>query len=92
VVTIVLLGGVSIFGGRGTILGVVLAAFVYAGLRSALLIGTSLNENDYQVVSGALLILSVLVPNSGALARRGRDAVRLRSSQRAGTVRTDPGS
>ena len=33
VITIVLLGGVSIFGGRGTILGVALAAFVYARLR-----------------------------------------------------------
>ena len=63
VITIVLLGGVSIFGGRGTILGVALAAFVYAGLRSALLLTSSFNENDFQIVSGGLLILSVLVPN-----------------------------
>lgn len=87
VVTIVLLGGVSIFGGRGTIIGVVLAAFVYAGLRSALLLGTSLNENDYQVVSGALLILSVLVPNASTLARRARDTVRLRSGRRGTHLR-----
>ena len=52
VVTIVLLGGVSIFGGRGTILGVALAAAVYALLRSALLLTSSFNENDFQVVSG----------------------------------------
>ena len=63
VITIVLLGGVSIFGGKGTILGVALAAFVYAGLRSALLLTSSFNENDFQVVSGGLLILSVLIPN-----------------------------
>jgi rhamnose transport system permease protein len=73
VVTIVLLGGVSIFGGRGTILGVVLAAFLYAGLRSALLLTSSFNENDFQIVSGGLLILSVLVPNVAAFTRRGRE-------------------
>jgi rhamnose transport system permease protein len=73
VVTIVLLGGVSIFGGRGTILGVALAAIVYAGLRSALLLTSSFNENDFQVVSGGLLILSVLVPNLAAFTRRSRE-------------------
>ena len=73
VVTIVLLGGVSIFGGRGTILGVALAALVYAGLRSALLLTSSFNENDFQIVSGGVLILSVLVPNVTTFARRGRE-------------------
>jgi rhamnose transport system permease protein len=73
VVTIVLLGGVSIFGGRGTILGVALAALVYAGLRSALLLTSSFNENDFQIVSGGVLILSVLVPNMATFARRGRE-------------------
>jgi rhamnose transport system permease protein len=70
VITIVLLGGVSIFGGKGTILGVALAAFVYAGLRSALLLTSSFNENDFQVVSGGLLILSVLIPNVPLFAQR----------------------
>ena len=70
VITIVLLGGVSIFGGTGTILGVALAAFVYAGLRSALLLTSSFNENDFQVVSGGLLILSVLVPNIAVVRQR----------------------
>ena len=73
VVTIVLLGGVSIFGGRGSILGVALAAAVYALLRSGLLLTSSFNENDFQVVSGGLLILSVLVPNLAEFARRGRE-------------------
>jgi rhamnose transport system permease protein len=76
VVTIVLLGGVSIFGGRGTILGVALAAFVYAGLRSALLLTSSFNENDFQVVSGGLLILSVLVPNAASFVQRTRALLR----------------
>lgn len=76
VVTIVLLGGVSIFGGRGTILGVALAAFVYAGLRSALLLTPSFNENDFEVVSGGLLILSVLVPNAASFVQRARTLMR----------------
>jgi rhamnose transport system permease protein len=76
VVTIVLLGGVSIFGGKGTILGVALAAFVYAGLRSALLLTPSFNENDFQVVSGGLLILSVLIPNTASFVQRARMLMR----------------
>jgi rhamnose transport system permease protein len=78
VITIVLLGGVSIFGGTGTILGVALAAFVYAGLRSALLLTSSFNENDFQVVSGGLLILSVLIPNAASFAQRLRAFARRR--------------
>jgi rhamnose transport system permease protein len=84
VVTIVLLGGVSIFGGRGGILGVVLAALIYALLRSGLLLTSSFNENDFQVVSGGLLILSVLVPNLAEFGRRGRELVSRR--RRAGAV------
>jgi rhamnose transport system permease protein len=86
VITIVLLGGVSIFGGTGTILGVALAAFVYAGLRSALLLTSSFNENDFQVVSGALLILSVLIPNVPSFVQRLREMAsrrRLRGEARA---------
>jgi rhamnose transport system permease protein len=90
VITIVLLGGVSIFGGRGTMLGVALAVFVYAGLRSALLLGTSLNENDFQVVSGGLLILSVLIPNMASFARRANELVRRRTRARGLTRPTEP--
>jgi len=87
VITIVLLGGVSIFGGRGTILGVALAAFVYGGLRSALLLTSSFNENDIQIIAGGLLILSVLVPNAGEFVTRGRElAARLRGRGRARSV------
>jgi rhamnose transport system permease protein len=81
VITIVLLGGVSIFGGRGTIIGVALAAFVYAGLHSVLLLSNSFNDNDFQVVSGALLILSVLVPNLPSFVQRGRELMRRRAAR-----------
>ena len=80
-----LLGGVSIFGGKGSILGVFLAALVYALLRSGLLLTSGFNENDFQVVSGALLILSVLVPNAALFTRRGRDLLaRRRARSRLG--------
>jgi len=90
VITIVLLGGVSIFGGRGTIVGVALAAFVYAGLHSVLLLSNSFNDNDFQVVSGALLILSVLVPNLPSFAQRGRALLRRRALAAARWPRTAP--
>jgi len=71
VVAVVLLGGVSIFGGRGTMLGVVLAVLVYCGLQSALLL-TNFNSNALELVTGGLLLLSVLIPNGGELAARAR--------------------
>jgi rhamnose transport system permease protein len=93
VITIVLLGGVSIFGGRGSILGVALAAAIYALLRAALLLTSSFNENDFQVVSGGLLILSVLVPNLAAFSRRGRDLMaRRRGRGAAAAASASPGT
>jgi rhamnose transport system permease protein len=91
VITIVLLGGVSIFGGRGTILGVALAAFVYAGLHSTLLLSSTFNDNDFQVVSGGLLILSVLIPNLALFTRRGRELIRRQQARsRANAARRAP--
>lgn len=66
VVTVVLLGGVDIFGGRGSLLGVVLAIFIIAVLQNVL--GLLNISGDIQSLAiGLLLILSVLGPN---LARR----------------------
>lgn len=62
VVTIVLLGGVSIFGGKGTLLGVLLSLFVVAAMRNAL--GLIDVTSDVQsIIIGILLIISVLGPN-----------------------------
>jgi rhamnose transport system permease protein len=71
VVAIVLFGGVSIFGGRGTIVGVVLAAAILGSLQMAL---TQLNvsPDKQNIVTGALLLISVIVPNAGELLRRIR--------------------
>ncbi len=66
VVTVVLLGGVNIFGGRGTLLGVILAIFIVAVLQNVL--GLLNISGDIQSLTiGLLLILYVLGPN---LARR----------------------
>lgn len=66
VVTVVLLGGVNIFGGRGSLVGVVLAIFIIAVLQNVL--GLLNISGDIQSLAiGLLLILSVLGPN---LARR----------------------
>jgi len=62
-VTAVLLGGVSIFGGRGTIAGVILALLLLGGIQKALLLSESISSYWIQIVTGALLIGSVLGPN-----------------------------
>ncbi|MBL7501874.1 ABC transporter permease [Frankia sp. CNm7] len=70
VVAAVLLGGVSIFGGRGTLPGVVGGVVLLAALQNALRLSDVSNES-LNVVTGALLVVSVLVPN---LIRRTRSA------------------
>ncbi len=77
VVTIVLLGGVSIFGGRGTIVGVLAAVVVLGCLQTALTLAQVSSQNQ-NIVVGALLIASVIVPNAADLYRRAR--LRLRSA------------
>jgi rhamnose transport system permease protein len=62
VVTAVLLGGVNIFGGEGTIAGVVLAVFVIGVLRNALTLADVAPDTQSTAV-GALLIASVAGPN-----------------------------
>jgi rhamnose transport system permease protein len=65
VVAAVLLGGVSIFGGRGTLGGVVAAVFLLGGVRSALILNDVSND-ILNVVTGLLLIVSVIAPNASA--------------------------
>jgi rhamnose transport system permease protein len=71
VVAIALLGGVSIFGGRGSILGVVLAAAVLACFLEALTL-INVSAQVQNIVTGGLLLLSVVVPNAGDTFRRLR--------------------
>ncbi len=62
VIAAVLLGGVSIFGGRGTLVGVVLSLAVIATLRNALAL-TNVGAEVQSIAVGSLLIVSVLGPN-----------------------------
>ena len=75
VVAIVLLGGVSIFGGKGSIGGVVLAVLVFAGLQGALLL-TNFNQEAIGIVIGGLLLISVFVPNAAPAIARARALIR----------------
>lgn len=81
VVAIVLFGGISIFGGRGTIFGVVLSVAIVGSLQMAL---TQLNvsADKQNIVTGVLLLISVIVPNGGEVLRRTRDLVRRRVEPR----------
>jgi rhamnose transport system permease protein len=81
VVTIVLLGGISIFGGRGTIAGVVIAVAVLGCLQTALT-ADLIPSQDQNIVVGALLIASVIVPSGGELYRRARTRLRSAAARR----------
>jgi rhamnose transport system permease protein len=70
VVAVVLLGGVSIFGGKGTLGGVVLAVIAFAALQNALLL-TNFNQEATGIVIGVLLLVSVFAPNAAAWWRSG---------------------
>ena len=70
VVTIVVLGGVSILGGSGSIAGVVLAAIVM-GLVTFGLGLLNVPGIVMSIVVGALLIAVIAVPRLWSMARRG---------------------
>ncbi|MBA3236258.1 MAG: ABC transporter permease [Chloroflexi bacterium] len=71
IITMVLLGGVSIFGGRGTMPGVILSILLILNLRNGLGLA-NVTGNTQTGVIGVLLILSVLIPNLVAAARTRR--------------------
>jgi rhamnose transport system permease protein len=75
IITMVLLGGVSIFGGSGTLVGVGLSILIILNLRNGMSL-VNITGNTQTGVIGALLILSVLLPNwardlRGIWGRRG---------------------
>lgn len=76
IITVVLLGGVSIFGGVGSMVGVLLATYLVLNLRNGLVIA-GVTGNTQTGIIGLLLILSVLLPN---LAERVRERLRRRQA------------
>jgi rhamnose transport system permease protein len=77
VITAVVLGGASIYGGQGTILGTMLALLLLALIRTEM--GLANFTAEYQLTAvGILLIVAVLMSNLlDRVAARGRSAVKV---------------
>jgi rhamnose transport system permease protein len=94
VVAIVLLAGVSIFGGKGSIVGVVLGVLAFAGIQNALFL-TNFNQEAAGIVTGGLLLLSVFGRNAASFSQRLRawlPAGRPRRGQPSTAAALPPGS
>ena len=61
VITIILLGGVYIFGGRGSIIGIILAAFSIGFIQYTLRL-INIKDVVISIVTGCLLIITLLIP------------------------------
>jgi rhamnose transport system permease protein len=62
VITAVVLGGTDIFGGRGSIVGTMIALFLVATLRTGMGLANIKTENQLTVIGG-LLIFTIIVSN-----------------------------
>ncbi|MDE3724592.1 ABC transporter permease [Nocardiopsis sp. N85] len=71
VVAAVLLGGVSIFGGVGSVLGVMSGVLLLGVIRNALQL-FGIGSDVLQIVTGSILIASVVTPNIVARVRSRR--------------------
>jgi ribose/xylose/arabinose/galactoside ABC-type transport system permease subunit len=56
----VIIGGVSIFGGRGTLIGVVLGVIIYGAINNGMNL-TAVNPHLQQLIRGGILFLAVAV-------------------------------
>lgn len=72
VIAAVLFGGVSIFGGRGSMFGVLLSLLIIGALKNALTLD-DVSSETLTIVTGVLLLASVLIPNLVARWRAARD-------------------
>ncbi|NML32918.1 ABC transporter permease [Paraburkholderia antibiotica] len=72
VIAAVLFGGVSIFGGRGSMVGVLLSLLIIGVLKNALTLD-DVSSETLTIVTGVLLLASVLIPNLVARWRAARD-------------------
>jgi rhamnose transport system permease protein len=79
VIAAVLLGGVSIFGGKGTIPGVIAGVLLIGSLNYALRLGR-VSDVVLITVTGLLLIFSVVAPSIGSAVREWRHNRRVRQS------------
>jgi len=75
IITMVLLGGVSIFGGKGSMLGVLLSILIVLNLRNGMALG-NITGHIQTAVIGILLISSVLIPNLVQSLKTSKPAIR----------------
>ncbi|MEA5004245.1 MAG: ABC transporter permease [Christensenella sp.] len=68
VITMVLLGGADINGGKGSILGTFLAVIIVLLLKTGLIVA-NVKAQDQMFVMGLLLLLSIVIPNVGQMIR-----------------------
>jgi rhamnose transport system permease protein len=69
VITAVVLGGVNIFGGSGTMGGVLIALLVLAFVQNALGLA-GVTPEQQQIVSGAVLVLTLIVFGAFGIVRK----------------------
>jgi rhamnose transport system permease protein len=69
VVAIVFFAGTAFTGGKGSVIGVVLAASIFAGVQNALTLD-NISAQEQNIVIGGLLIASVLIPSVADVYRR----------------------
>jgi rhamnose transport system permease protein len=74
VITAVVLGGVNIFGGSGTLGGVLISLLVLAFVQNSLGLA-GVTPEEQQIVTGAVLILTLVVFGGGAMLRRARGSL-----------------
>jgi len=79
VVAAVLLGGVSIFGGKGSLPGVLAGVVLLTALQNALRL-EDVSGQALNIVTGALLVLSVLLPNLATAIRGAWQRRKLRQA------------
>jgi rhamnose transport system permease protein len=85
VVAIVLFGGISIFGGRGTMLGVFLSVIV-VGIFDQILSNNNVSSQEQSIVFGVLLLASVILPNAGRGYRAVSKRLGMKSSKTKPTI------
>ena len=74
VITAVVLGGVNIFGGSGTLPGVLVALLVLAFVQNALGLA-GVTPEEQQIVTGAVLVLTLIVFGGTGFIRKARVAL-----------------
>lgn len=81
VITAVVLGGVNIFGGSGTMPGVLIAVLVLAFVQNSMGLA-GVTPEQQQIVTGGVLVATLIIFSGGAVMARAREAIRRARSVR----------